>query len=137
VTDPGGLVARYRDRIRREVLEHGVTGADPRAALAARTRALLRSEVALPPGDLDRLVEAMLDDALGAGPLEPLMRDPDVTEVIANGPDHVYAERRGLLRREQVRGRGAPAPRDRADRDRGRPARRRVQSDGRRAAARR
>jgi pilus assembly protein CpaF len=103
VTDPAGLVARYRDRIRREVLEHGVTGSDPRAALAARTRALLRSEVALPPGDLDRLVEAMLDDALGAGPLEPLMRDPEVTEVIANGPDHVYAERRGLLRREQVR----------------------------------
>jgi pilus assembly protein CpaF len=103
VTDPAGLVARYRDRVRREVLEHGATGSDPRAALAARTRALLRSEGALPPGDLDRLVEAMLDDALGAGPLEPLMRDPEVTEVIANGPDHVYAERRGLLRREQVR----------------------------------
>jgi len=55
VTDAAGLVARYRDRVRREVLEHGVTGSDPRAALAARTRALLRSEVALPPGDLDRL----------------------------------------------------------------------------------
>ena len=119
VTDPAGLVARYRDRIRREVLEHGPPARDPRAALAARTRALLRSEVAAAAGDLDRLVEAMLDDALGVGPLEPLMRDPDVTEVIANGPDHVYAERRGLLRREQVsvRGRGAPAPRDRADRD--------------------
>ena len=44
----------------------------------------------------------MLDDALGAGPLEPLMRDPQVTEVIVNGPDHVYVERRGRLRREQV-----------------------------------
>jgi pilus assembly protein CpaF len=101
VTDPAPLVARYRDRVRREVLEHGAAG-DPRAALTARARELLRAEV-LPPGEVDRVVEAMLDDALGAGPLESLMRDPEVTEVIVNGPADVYAERRGTLRRESVR----------------------------------
>jgi pilus assembly protein CpaF len=101
VTDPAPLVARYRDRVRREVLEHGTAG-DPRVALTARARELLRAEV-LPPGEVDRVVEAMLDDALGAGPLESLMRDPEVTEVIVNGPADVYAERRGTLRRESVR----------------------------------
>ena len=41
-------------------------------------------------------------ECLGAGPLEPLMRDPAVTEVIVNGPGHVYCERGGVLRRESV-----------------------------------
>jgi pilus assembly protein CpaF len=97
------LIARYRDRVRRQVLEHGSSGADPRAAVAARTRELLRHELSLAPADVDRLVDAMLDDALGAGPLEALMRDPEVTEVIANGPFDVYVERRGVLQRERVR----------------------------------
>jgi pilus assembly protein CpaF len=103
VNDRAALIAQYRDRVRREVLQGGAGGADPRAALAARTRDLLRGEMLIAPGEVDRLVEAMLDDALGAGPLEPLMRDEEVTEVIVNGPADVYVERRGLLRREAVR----------------------------------
>ena len=102
MTDRAALIARYRDRVRREVLD-GSAGGDPRAAVAARTRELLRHELSLAPGEVDRLVEAMLDDALGAGPLEPLMRDPDVTELIVNGPADVFTERRGVLRREPVR----------------------------------
>jgi pilus assembly protein CpaF len=102
MTDLAPLISRYRDRVRREVVEQGAAGRDPRAALAARARELLRGEL-LPAGELDRLVDAMLDDALGAGPLEPLMRDLDVTEVIVNGPDQVFAERRGVLRREPIR----------------------------------
>ena len=103
MNDRAALIARYRDRVRREVLQGGAGGADPRVALAARTRELLRGEMLIAPGEVDRLVEAMLDDALGAGPLEPLMRDAEVTEVIVNGPADVYVERRGLLRREAVR----------------------------------
>ncbi|HET6849084.1 MAG TPA: CpaF family protein [Gaiellales bacterium] len=101
MTDLAPLIARYRDRVRREVVEQGAGGGDPRAALAARARDLLRGEL-LAAAEVDRVVEAMLDDALGAGPLEPLMRDPDVTEVIVNGPHEVYAERRGTLRRERI-----------------------------------
>jgi pilus assembly protein CpaF len=102
MSDLAPLISRYRDRIRREVVEQGAGGADPRSALAARARELLRGEL-LPAAQVDRLVEALLDDALGAGPLEPLMRDLDVTEVIVNGPHQVYAERRGVLRREPIR----------------------------------
>ncbi len=102
MTDASRLISRYRDRVRREVLEHGAAPGDPRTALAARARELLRGEL-LPAGDIDRVVDALLDDALGAGPLEPLMRDPDVTEVIVNGPDQVFAERRGVLVRESIR----------------------------------
>jgi pilus assembly protein CpaF len=103
MTDRRGLVARYRDRIRQEVLEQPAGPVDPRTALATRTRELLRAEsLLISPAEVDRVVEAVLDDALGAGPLEPLMRDPAVTEVIVNGPSHVYCERGGVLRREPV-----------------------------------
>jgi pilus assembly protein CpaF len=103
VTDRRALVARYRDRIRQEVLERPVGPVDPRTALAARTRELLRAEsLMISPAEVDRVVEAVLDDALGAGPLEPLMRDPAVTEVIVNGPAHIFSERGGVLRREQL-----------------------------------
>jgi pilus assembly protein CpaF len=101
--DRRALVARYRDRIRQEVLGQPVSPADPRAALATRTRELLRDEsLLISPAEADRVVEAVLDDALGAGPLEPLMRDPAVTEVIVNGPARVYCERGGVLRPEPV-----------------------------------
>ena len=58
MTDRAALVARYRDRVRRQVLEHGSSGSDPRAAVAARTRDLLRLELSLSPAEIDRLVEA-------------------------------------------------------------------------------
>ncbi len=44
-------------------------------------------------------MEALRRDSLGAGPLEELMRDADVTDVVVNGPDHVFVDRgRGLER---------------------------------------
>ncbi|HEX7127633.1 MAG TPA: ATPase, T2SS/T4P/T4SS family [Thermodesulfobacteriota bacterium] len=43
------------------------------------------------------LVEDLLDDALGLGPLEPLLADPTITEVMANGPACLYVERGGRL----------------------------------------
>lgn len=44
-----------------------------------------------------QLVKEILDEALGLGPLEELLRDPDVTEIMVNGIDHVYAERKGKI----------------------------------------
>ncbi len=45
----------------------------------------------------EQLVDEILDEALGLGPLEPLLRDPSVTEIMVNGPDQVYIERKGKL----------------------------------------
>ncbi len=39
----------------------------------------------------------VLDDLLGYGPIQPLLDDPDITEVMVNGPDQVYTERKGKL----------------------------------------
>jgi pilus assembly protein CpaF len=45
----------------------------------------------------NRLISDMADEILGFGPIEPLLRDPTVTEVMVNRPDQVYCERFGKL----------------------------------------
>ena len=44
-----------------------------------------------------RLVDEMIDEVTGLGPLEPLLMDDSITEVMVNGPDHVYIERAGKI----------------------------------------
>ncbi len=55
--------------------------------------------------DADRtaLVEAVVDEALGLGPLEVLLRDPRITEVMVCGPDRVFVERAGRIAPAEVR----------------------------------
>ena len=45
------------------------------------------------------LIDAMADDLTGLGPLEPLLRDETITEIMVNGPSHVYIERNGKIQR--------------------------------------
>ena len=46
-----------------------------------------------------RLVGEMVHDVTGFGPLEPLLADPSITEVMVNGASHIYIERRGKIER--------------------------------------
>lgn len=48
-------------------------------------------------GDRARVVQEVIDDVLGNGPLEPLLRDPDVTEIMVNRYDTIYMEKAGKL----------------------------------------
>jgi pilus assembly protein CpaF len=57
----------------------------------------------LSAADRQRLVTETIDDILGYGPIEPYLRDPDVTEVMCNGPDAVFIERNGKLQRTETR----------------------------------
>jgi pilus assembly protein CpaF len=45
----------------------------------------------------DRLVNEVLDETFGLGPLEKLMNDPEITDILINGADTIYAERNGRL----------------------------------------
>jgi pilus assembly protein CpaF len=72
----------------------------PRRALAIRTRLaeLLRDEAPLlAPARFERLLRELIDEVSGLGPLEPLLADPDVSEVMLNGPGRAYVERAGRL----------------------------------------
>ncbi len=48
-------------------------------------------------GDLAHLVDAVADEVVGYGPIGSLLRDPTVSEVMVNGPDMTYIERKGKL----------------------------------------
>jgi pilus assembly protein CpaF len=50
----------------------------------------------------DRLLEWVFSDILGYGPLEPLLQDETVTEVMANGSDSVYIERFGIIEKTNI-----------------------------------
>jgi pilus assembly protein CpaF len=84
------LVARARD---------GEAG----GSLEGEVRALVEREAAaLPDAEREALVERVIVLATGLGPLEPLLSDPSVDEVMVNGPGAVYVERRGRLERVRV-----------------------------------
>lgn len=69
-----------------------------RAAVRAAVARAVRDEgVLLPADDLAVLASQLTDDLAGLGPLEPLLRDPAVTDVMVNGPDDVWVERAGRL----------------------------------------
>jgi pilus assembly protein CpaF len=53
--------------------------------------------------ELAELRREIVDEALGLGPLEDLMRDPDVSEIMVNGPDKIYVERAGKIERTAKR----------------------------------
>jgi pilus assembly protein CpaF len=47
--------------------------------------------------DRERLVEALFDEVVGLGPLETLLRDPEITEVMVNRPEQIFVERKGRI----------------------------------------
>jgi pilus assembly protein CpaF len=49
------------------------------------------------PADKERLVEILFDEVIGLGPLESLLRDPEVSEIMVNRPEQIFVERRGRI----------------------------------------
>ena len=62
---------------------------------------------AIPLGDRERLVEELISEIMGLGPIEPFLKDSSVTEIMVNGPDSIYVERSGHLIKTDTRFRNA------------------------------
>ncbi|NUQ66025.1 MAG: CpaF family protein [Pirellulales bacterium] len=50
----------------------------------------------------DRLIDEVLDETFGLGPLEILLKDPTISDILINGPKNVYCERRGKMEKTNV-----------------------------------
>ena len=75
-----------------------------REDIAVATRRVLEEEkVLLTLEERDRLVREIQDEVLGLGPLEPLLQDPAVADILVNGHKDVYIERYGRIERTPVR----------------------------------
>src|SRR5215218_10711221 len=82
------------------------TSMDPnglRDRVSGDIKTQLSQEVGLSRDDRDRLASEIADDILGHGPLERLLADESVTEVMVNGPYEVWVERQGRLYETTVR----------------------------------
>ncbi len=62
-----------------------------------------RDSISLEASHRETMVKEIMDEIYGFGPLEPLMADPEVTDVLVNGADSVFVERNGMLARTDVR----------------------------------
>jgi pilus assembly protein CpaF len=111
--DPSGL--GDFDQAKRELHNELIESLDfeqvsktPRPELEGRLRSILLEKVesrALPMSRMERewLVQEILNEVLGYGPLEPLLKDPDISDILVNGYDKVWVERRGKLERVSLR----------------------------------
>src|SRR3954447_3810585 len=85
----------YDAELTQTELEHMVRG--------ALQEAMQAEEVLLTTAERTRISQEISDDILGYGPIEPFLRDPDLTEVMVNGPDSIYIERGGRLQKVEGR----------------------------------
>jgi pilus assembly protein CpaF len=63
---------------------------------------LAEKRVPLSFEEQEKVLADLLDEVFGLGPLEPLLRDPKVSDILVNDKDHVFVERAGLLTRVNV-----------------------------------
>ena len=59
--------------------------------------------MALNSGELDELGAQVFDEMVGLGPIEPLLKDESINDILINGPNQVYVERRGELELTPIR----------------------------------
>jgi len=97
-SDLDELAAQLRGRLVEARRAAAAAGTEASGELAEEARELVGREAALlGEGDRAELTARIVRDSVGLGPLEELLADPAVEEVMVNGPDRVYVERRGRI----------------------------------------
>lgn len=112
-TGQGKAVVELKAQLHRYIIDELEGEADnilegPRVALvrfvadrvAEYTR---RSQFAISRYEADRLTEELVDELVGFGPLEVLLRDRTVSEILVNGPQRIFVERNGVLQHSDLR----------------------------------
>src|SRR6266498_1098111 len=100
--DTQAVRARVRSRLlgRAGVDLERLSAPERRLRVRHEVLAVLREEWAiLPASTITDVVNQVSDEVVGLGPLERLLRDPEVSEVMVNGADDVFVERKGRLER--------------------------------------
>jgi pilus assembly protein CpaF len=77
---------------------------DARAQIRSISSKLMDQRSApLSAAQRQQIIRCIEDDVMGLGPLEPLLADKSISDILVNGPHNVYVERRGKLERTEVR----------------------------------
>ncbi len=110
--DRAGIVYRVHQRLLQDVDVSSLDQRSPeeaRAAIEASVRSIVADVAGVAGmaglyGDAkEAVVKAVVDEAVGFGPIQPLVDDPDISEVMVNAPDEVYYERDGVIHAAETR----------------------------------
>jgi pilus assembly protein CpaF len=95
------LVEHYKNRLLNESNLDQITNlsrAEMRSAIERVVTQFMQEEkVVIPRSDKEKLLTKLIDESVGFGPLEALLNDADITEILINGHDEVYIEKKGRL----------------------------------------
>ncbi|GAA0465578.1 CpaF family protein [Alkalibacillus silvisoli] len=100
------LVSHYKNRLLKDTNLEALTSlndGEKRLKIEQLVSQFMSEEkVIIPRQDKDLLITRILDESVGFGPLEPLINDDTITEILINGYDEVFVERFGKLEKSQV-----------------------------------
>jgi len=109
-SDSGNGYGPVRERVQRRLLSELSPGVDTdnvaeirRALERIFAETLAEERILLTSAERVTLLERIVADVLGFGPLESLLEDESITEILVNGPDQVYIERNGILEETSIR----------------------------------
>jgi pilus assembly protein CpaF len=98
------LVRHYHDRLLREANLASLIALPPdqlRTRVEAHVGQMISEEGRLiTQGERTTIIKSILDETIGFGPLENLLADPMITEIMVNGPRSIFVERAGVLQHE-------------------------------------
>ncbi len=113
MVNPGGrgmpldeMRTALHERLLADVEKHALAGQDRatvRAYLEETLAGYLRDYPLLGQAETEQIVRELCDDIVGFGPLEPLLQDPHVTDIMVNRHDLVYVQRHGLKTESSIR----------------------------------
>ncbi|MGW1764436.1 CpaF family protein [Streptomyces sp. NPDC002073] len=105
--EDGHLVASYRAKLLEEIDLAEMSSLAPAERRARLERVLghiiSREGPVLSTVERSQLIRRVVDEALGLGVLEPLLEDASISEIMVNGPDHIYVERAGRVEQLPLR----------------------------------
>src|SRR5579863_8983626 len=96
------LHRKLLDRINLEILSSVATDRVKNEIRAAVARLVDEEKTPLSVVEKDRVIEEVLDEVFGLGPLEPLLADPTISDILVTTPRLVYVERAGKLQKTPV-----------------------------------
>src|SRR5262245_1468194 len=108
-TGPRYNLSQVKARIQRELIAELGPETDLNTPQGRRRVESLLNELVeaaglpIPRFERTRLLEAIIVEVLAFGPIEPLLRDPSISEVMVNGPQKVWVERNGVLSKTDIR----------------------------------
>ena len=91
------------ENVSRSIEEEGVTAEQRDEFIKQRIEGIYnQANLKLPQDVRGMIFKEVLNELLGFGPIQPLLNDPDITEVMVNGPKSVYVEKKGILQKSSV-----------------------------------